>query len=109
MKTEFVSVASHQLRTPLSAIRWFLEMLLAGDAGKINEEQKDFLQQAYDSNVRMVALVNDLLNVSRLEAGRLAIEPEPTDLIQLSQTIINEQKPTITKRKQKFIFNTNSV
>ncbi len=105
MKTEFVSLASHQLRTPLSAIKWFLEMVLNGDAGKINEEQKEYLQQAFDSNKRMVKLVNDLLNVSRLEMGRLAVDPTPSDLIKLCQTLVSELTPLINANNLKFKFN----
>jgi len=104
MKTEFVSLASHQLRTPLSAIKWFLEMVLNGDAGKINSEQKEYLQQAFDSNERMVKLVNDLLNVSRLEMGRLAVQPEPTDLVNLCQALISELKPLFKAHNLNFKF-----
>jgi len=90
MKTEFVSIASHQLRTPLTSINWFIELLLAGDAGKISKKQKDFLEEVYKGSKRMVQLVDDLLNVSRLETGRLKIEPKPVELEKFIQDIIDE-------------------
>ncbi len=108
-KTEFVSLASHQLRTPLSSINWYTEMLLAGDAGKINKEQKNYLEEVYKGNKRMVDLVNALLNVSRLELGTFAIEPEPTDVVKLAQSVADEQKPQILEKKiklnQKYVDN----
>lgn len=103
-KTEFVSVASHQLRTPLAAIKWFLELLLDGEAGKITKEQTDFLTQINESTERMIDLVNALLNVSRIESGRITIESKPTNLVELAQKATAEIKTIIAKRKQKFNF-----
>lgn len=100
-KTEFVSLASHQLRTPLSTVNWYVEMLLAGDAGKLNEEQKKYLDEVYRSNQRMVGLVGALLNVSRLELGTFVVEPEPTDVLALARSVIDEQKPHIEEKKLK--------
>jgi PAS domain S-box-containing protein len=90
MKTEFVSLASHQLRTPLTAIRWFIEELYNEELGKVNKEQKDYLRQVMESNVRMIKLVNDLLDVSRLEAARVKIEPVLTDIVQLAREVARE-------------------
>lgn len=101
-KTEFVSLASHQLRTPLSAINWYAEMLLAGDAGVVNEEQKKYLDEIYRGNHRMVELVNALLDVSRLELGTFSVEPEQTDIAELARSVIQEQAPQIHARRQNF-------
>lgn len=98
-KTEFVSLASHQLRTPLSSVNWYAEMLLAGDAGTLNDKQKKYLGEVYKGNQRMVTLVNALLNVSRLELGTFAVEPEPTDVVMLMQSVVDEQKLQINERK----------
>ena len=98
-KTEFVSLASHQLRTPLSTINWYTEMLLAGDVGKLNPDQERYLQEVYKGNQRMVSLVNALLSVSRMDLGTFVFEPEPTDIALLVQHVIDEQKFHINEKK----------
>jgi signal transduction histidine kinase len=79
-KDEFISMASHQLRTPLTSIKGYVSMLMEGDAGKLEPQQKEFLGYAYSGTNRMVALISDLLNVSRMQAGRFMIERAPIDL-----------------------------
>jgi len=101
-KTEFVSLASHQLRTPLSTISWYAEMLLAGDAGKVTKEQTRYIDEIYRSNQRMTELVGSLLNVSRIELGTFSVEPEPTDLVKLAQDTIKDLEPQIFARRLDF-------
>ncbi len=99
-KTEFVSLASHQLRTPLSSINWYAEMLLAGDAGKLNKEQKEYVAEIYKGNQRMVDLVNALLNVSRLELGTFTVEPEKAIIHYIADSVLNELKGKIKEKHQ---------
>lgn len=99
-KSEFVSLASHQLRTPPSAIKWFAEMLLNEKAGKIiDERQKKYLQEIAYNNKRMIDLVNQLLNVSRVELGTFAIEPRPTDISNVAEEALEELAPQIVKKE----------
>ncbi len=97
-KTEFVSLASHQLRTPLSTVNWYAEMLLAGDVGDLNEKQKKYLEEVYRSNQRMVELVNALLDVASFELGTFVMDPELLDILKLAKNVIREQKPQIDLR-----------
>lgn len=97
-KTEFVSLASHQLRTPLTSIKWYAEMLLSGDAGKLKKEQKNFVTEIFEGNERMVGLVDALLNVSRLDLGTLMIEPEKINLLEIGQSVLKELMPQIKEK-----------
>lgn len=99
IKSEFVFLASHQLRTPLSTINWYIEMMLSGDAGPINENQKKYLQEAYEGNHRMVEMVNDLLNVSRLDLGTLTVNLTPVNITELITEVEKEGANTIEEKK----------
>ena len=98
-KTEFVSLASHQLRTPLTTVSWYTEMILKGDVGKVVLKQKKYLEEIYHGNQRMIELVNTLLNVSRLELGTFKIEPKQTDIVALALDVLFEQKPKVEEKK----------
>jgi len=98
-KTEFVSLASHQLRTPLSTINWYSEMLLSEDVGKLTPRQCKYSQEVYKSSQRMVNLVNSLLNVSRLEMGTFAVEPELVDIVKIAKNSLTEYKSQIAERR----------
>jgi signal transduction histidine kinase len=93
LKDEFVSVASHELRTPMTAIKSYLWMALNGKGGELNEKQKYYLDRAYNSTDRLIKLVNDMLNVSRIEAGRVALDVQKIDMNVLIEDTIFEVKP----------------
>lgn len=99
-KSEFVTLASHQLRTPISAIRWCSEMLLSGDTGKLRSTQQEYVQGIYDNNQRQATIVDAMLLVSSLELGTLYIRPEPTDLPTLAKKLLKEE---IKKNKKQLV------
>lgn len=98
-KSEFVSLASHQLRTPLSAIGWYSEMLLAEKAGRLNKSQKEYLNEVYHGNKRMVELVQVLLDISRMEMGTFVELSKLTDLKLIIKGILEDFKQDIKKKK----------
>ncbi len=89
MKTEIISVAAHQLRSPLSGIKWMMKMMLDDDVGKFTKDQHDWLQRGYDANERLIKTVNDLLEVDRLESGRVKYIFAFADLNQLVEKSIS--------------------
>ncbi|MFH1822911.1 MAG: ATP-binding protein [Patescibacteria group bacterium] len=105
LKSEFISIAAHQLRTPLSAIKWAIKMVFDGDAGPLNEEQKNLLFKGYKSNERVIRLVNDLLNVSRIEEGRFGYEFKKGDIEEVLNIAINNVERKIANNHVKFKLN----
>lgn len=104
-KSEFISIAAHQLRTPLSAIKWTFKMMIDGDVGDIALEQKEFLKRGYITNERMISLVNDLLNVSRIEEGRFGYEFKPEAIEDIIETLLKAAYPLFEEKKINFKLN----
>jgi signal transduction histidine kinase len=105
LKSEFISIAAHQLRTPLSAIKWVIKMVLDGDVGELNDEQKKFLFKGYESNERIIVLVNDMLNVSRIEEGRFGYSFEYSDFKKVLDLVIDSLSNVIKRNHIKLVLN----
>jgi len=103
-KDEFVSMASHQLRTPLTSVKGYISMLIEGDAGRITKNQKVLLEEAFNSSERMVRLINDFLNVSRLQTGKFMIDLRPVDLAKVVGQELDSLKTNASSRNMKFSY-----
>ena len=91
LKDEFISIASHELRTPLTTLKGFLELELK-DPGKLSYDSRNHLERAYTSSQRMIALVNDMLDVSKIESDRITLAPVQFNLVELVQSVISEEE-----------------
>jgi signal transduction histidine kinase len=99
MKSEFVSIASHQLRTPLTGIRWMLSLLMKKETGELNATQVDYLKSVQESNDRMIQLVGDLLDISRIENNpALMQEKTSEDIHVLVKNVMKDQENTALQR-----------
>jgi GAF domain-containing protein/anti-sigma regulatory factor (Ser/Thr protein kinase) len=105
MKTDFVSFVTHQLRTPLAGIKWMLE--LAGEAA-LPPEIASYVEDARGASDRLINLVNDLLDVSRLERGKLEVELRPTDLVAVTREVLAEAQPLVAERGHRLSFEAES-
>lgn len=109
-KTEFVSLASHQLRSPLASTKWLSEMLISGDLGAVSDKQKEYLNKLHAANEDMISLVDVLLNVSRIEMGRLTVEKKVTNVEEICESVLNElavlinQNAVVIKRSYNNLF-----
>lgn len=93
LKDEFLSVATHELRTPMTAVKGYIDMILSGDTGRINQKTKEFLSEAYEVTDRLAKLVNDMLDVSLIEQKRLTLEIKEIDLSDQVKKIVGQLAP----------------
>ncbi|MDQ3123595.1 MAG: PAS domain S-box protein [bacterium] len=100
-KDDFISLASHQLRTPATGVKQYLGIVLEGMAGKISKEQQAFISEAYDSNERQITIINDLLKVAQIDAGKVTLYKRKLDLVSLVETVIKEQALKFKEKNQK--------
>jgi signal transduction histidine kinase len=99
-KDEFIALASHQLRTPASAVKQYLGMVLEGYAGEVTSQQKDLLSMAYQSNERQINTVNDILRVAQLNLNKMILRKRQVDVIRLMTNIIRDSKQEVEDRSQ---------
>jgi len=98
LKDEFVFVAAHELKAPVTVIKGYISMIIEGDAGPLSREMKDFLAQINKANQNLVKLVQDLLQVARSEAGRIEIVGKPTSVTLSTQELLGEFKPVADEK-----------
>lgn len=107
-KDEFLSMASHQLRTPLTSVKGYLSMVLEGDVGRVSDTQKRLLSEAFSSSERMVHLINDFLNVSRLQTGKFILENKATNLAKIVGQEVDSLQTTAVAHSMKLIYRSPS-
>jgi signal transduction histidine kinase len=98
MKSDFIALASHQLRTPLSALRWYIELLRSEEKPKLSKDQKEFLAQIDQSSKRMANLLDDLLHVTHLEGGEITPQKRAFDLAKMFQELCAEWHPVSVQK-----------
>ena len=98
-KSEFISIASHQIRTPLAAIKGYISMILEGSYGKLADRAKTPLENVYKSNERLINLVNDLLCISRIESGKIELELEKSSIEEIIMGVVDDLMITTEKKK----------
>ncbi len=104
LKTEFLSLASHQLRSPLTAIKGYTSMILEGDYGKISEKTKEAVDRVYESSKNLTVIVEDLLNVSKIEQGGMKYEMAPFSLAEIANDMAKDLSITAEKRGLKLSY-----
>ncbi len=108
MRMEFVSIASHQLRAPLTSMKWVFGLLLDGHIGELNEKQRGYLRGISADNERMIALINNLLDVSRVEEGRLTFIKQQVDLSEVVSNVVRDVSVRFQRNPQTVVFDAPS-
>ncbi len=103
-KSEFLSIVAHQLRTPLSGIKWTLSMIMNGELGPVVDDQKTFLMKSYESNERMIKLVDDMLHADRIDSGKYHITLVKTQLMDLVDSVLYDILPLAQKKNVRIEF-----
>jgi len=98
LKSLFIASMSHELRTPLNSIIGFSSLLSDGLAGELNEEQKDFARRVRASGQHLLALISDVIDISRIEAGRISSSPQTFDAVELLSEALEQQRPDATRK-----------
>ncbi len=108
MKSDFVALVSHELRTPLTSIIGFISLVLDGKVGQINDKQEQSLTRAHRQSQRLATMINDLLDISRIEAGRIVMKLKPIEMVEIAQQRLEELKPQADEKKILLDLNTLS-
>ncbi len=108
-QADFVSMATHQIKTPLAGIKWTLRMLLDGDAGELNTEQREWLEKSFESNERVLSLIGEMLESIRIDEDRLVLEKNATDIVSLFKKSVEILTPLMKERRIDFSFDTDPV
>lgn len=103
-KDEFISIASHQLRTPATSVKQYLGMLLEGFFGELSDQQRSLVDKAYQSNERQLRIVTDLLKVAQVDAGKLSLHKTKVDLGRMVEDVVADQHDSFKQRKQEIVF-----
>ncbi|MFA5991461.1 MAG: HAMP domain-containing sensor histidine kinase [Candidatus Doudnabacteria bacterium] len=104
-RAEFITIASHQLRTPPATVKWYLSSVLDGDYGALKPEQKDILEKTNRTNNSLISLIDDMLNVSRIERGKMEFLFEQVSLLDLAKITFEQLEPIAKEKKLMMSFN----
>ncbi|MEK9209580.1 MAG: HAMP domain-containing sensor histidine kinase, partial [Patescibacteria group bacterium] len=103
-KSEFLSIATHQLRTPMTVVKGYISMILEGTFGRFEEKAKEALAKVYTSNERLIKLIDDLLNISRIERGKMEYDFQELALEKLVGDVVSELKPVAERKNLKLVW-----
>lgn len=104
VKNDFISIASHQLRTPLTSIKLFTEMMLDGQTGRLGKKQKEYLENITETSQKMNNTINQLMDITKMESGKVLLSPEDVDISEYFNLLISEMRPMSNKAGISILF-----